>query len=267
MDPASLVPQICLPKETQQFLLDISGLHLSRNVNPIDIFTILSVAIAALLFVFSVFSFNKTLKAGNQNMKSAHYSELDSFYAELLKMPMTYPFLRNPAPIAHDDEALKADYNPYPDLSEDDRIRYDCYALMIWNFIEAIHDRCQELREAGDRKNYKALRDTWSTIIAAENRIHRGWFLSEMRNQAKLEWHAQQASQSQRPQPTEADKSASAPEPRSQAREAAEIDDLSKFQKPFRVFVYERQWREQDWTYREAFKQPIDYAFAGVENA
>ena len=47
---------------------------------------------------------------------------------------------------------------------------------MVWNFIEAIHDRCD-----GD----KELKVTWYPVIDAENRLHRKWF-DEERNKHKF---------------------------------------------------------------------------------
>jgi hypothetical protein len=52
--------------------------------------------------------------------------------------------------------------------------QYDAYAFMVWNFLETVHDRCQE---------EPTLLGTWAPVVAAENELHRGWFLQQMRIQ------------------------------------------------------------------------------------
>ena len=80
-----------------------------------------------------------------------HYAELDRGYADLLAMAIERPFLRRPGALA----------------TEDERMAYDAYAYMVWNFLETVCDRC--------RWNL-FLRRTWYPVIDAENRIHRAWF-------------------------------------------------------------------------------------------
>ncbi len=113
---------------------------------------------------------------------AAFYSELDRFYADILRIAIEYPFLRQPRAVAPDSRMMLADYDPYPDdphtTIEDIKAKqhkcaqYDAYAFMVWNFLETIHDRCHE---------HPNLYETWATIVSSENRLHRGWFLQQMR--------------------------------------------------------------------------------------
>jgi len=169
--------------------------------------------------------------------KSAFYSELDGMYSKLLQIAMEDPILRSPKPITDDDEALKRDYDPYPDYptSTDHEknekfirtLRYDAYAYMVWNFLETIHDRCEQ---------YPELRDTWATIVDAENQLHRGWFLKQMRDS----WNHKRAGGR----------------------------DCGKFCESFQVFVHDKNFlcdRNNgdylNWSYigREKFKQPPNF--------
>lgn len=101
-------------------------------------------AIAAL--IYSMTSFTKSLRTSN-------YTELDSMYFELLRIALDKPHLINPAAAAT--------------RSEEQRLEYDTYAFMVWNFLETIVDRCER-----DTR----LCSTWYPVIDVENRMHRGWF-------------------------------------------------------------------------------------------
>jgi hypothetical protein len=132
--------------------------------------------------------FRQTMEKTCEIHASAFYSELDKVYADLLKIAIERPYLRQPVLLHGDDDlAIRADYDPFPDvrilgknLTETEvaakRAEYDAYAFIVWNFIETIHDRCYEYPDK--------LLETWATIVAAEDRIHRGWFLAQMRNEA-----------------------------------------------------------------------------------
>ncbi|MFA4909913.1 MAG: hypothetical protein WC649_02530 [Desulfobacteria bacterium] len=102
----------------------------------------LIMAIAAL--IYSMTTFKKSLQ-------TSHYTELDSMYFDLLKTVLEKPHLNNPIATRSDDQ----------------KIEYDIYAFMVWNFLEAIYDRC---------KHDKHLFSTWYPVIDAENRKHREWF-------------------------------------------------------------------------------------------
>jgi len=58
-------------------------------------------------------------------------------------------------------------HNAAATRSDEQKIEYDSYAFMVWNFLEAIFDRCQDDEQ---------LRTTWHPVIDAEDRKHREWF-------------------------------------------------------------------------------------------
>lgn len=99
--------------------------------------------LAAVALLYSMTSFKKTLKY-------IHYDDIDKNYFELMKIAFENPYVQSPEQISAPQEAEK----------------YNLYAFMMWNFLEAIHDRCLEDPE---------LKDTWTPIIQAEGRRHRGW--------------------------------------------------------------------------------------------
>jgi len=94
--------------------------------------------------IYSMTTYKKSLQV-------SHYSEMDSMYLDLLKSVMEKPHLNtSKAP-----------------RSGDQIIEYDIYAFMVWNFLEAIYDRCE---------TDKYLCDTWYPVINEEQRKHRQWF-------------------------------------------------------------------------------------------
>ena len=113
----------------------------------------IGVVLACAALIYSVASFKKTLKY-------VHYDDIDKNYFDLLKIAFEHPFVRTPATIDSVHEAKQ----------------YDLYAFMMWNFLEAIYDRCLE---------DDALKQTWTPIIIAEGRRHLGW-LREQGNAANF---------------------------------------------------------------------------------
>lgn len=111
----------------------------------VDSIATLLAAIAILLYVVFWFR-DKTTKS---------YDVFDSTYMDLLKLAMENPSFRNPQLIDDYEHAFTGDQ----------KVRYELYAFMCWNFCETIFDK-------GD----KELMKTWSVIIEAESRLHRKWF-------------------------------------------------------------------------------------------
>jgi hypothetical protein len=111
-------------------------------------------ALAGLLaFFYSIVTFTQTLKA-------SHYGELDHMYFDLLRTVIDRPHLLD----------AQAKRSPHQ------QIEYDAYAFMVWNFLEAIVDRCR-----GDKR----LCETWYPVIVAEDALHRPWF-DDVRNRPKF---------------------------------------------------------------------------------
>ena len=108
-----------------------------------------------LTLCYSAWTFATTLRERN-------YAELDRAYFDLLKIALERPYLLAQPPT----DPLKAR-------------EYDAYAAMVWNFLEAIVDRCEGTAD-------RHLRDTWYPIVATENAMHRAWFdLPENRRKFK----------------------------------------------------------------------------------
>jgi hypothetical protein len=181
-----------------------------------DLLAIVTILFATIGGMVSLARFRRTLKESALVLQSAHYSELDRAYAEILRAAIDAPHLRTPAAIETDADACDRDYLPYADGDDRKRAQYDTYAFLVWNFIETIHDRCL------DNARLKA---TWTPVIRVEDSIHRGWFLAQMRNEAQR-----------------------------RRRQGDACPDTHKFCKEFRIFVFEHQWNDADWAYRTEWR-------------
>ncbi len=84
----------------------------------------------------------------------SNYDVFDATYLDILKTGMDNPEFRNPTYTKN-----------YKNLADNERIRYETYAFICWNFCETIVDK-------GD----KNLMKTWGVVIEAENALHRTWF-------------------------------------------------------------------------------------------
>jgi hypothetical protein len=95
-----------------------------------------------------------------EEARSTNYAQLDTMYADILKMAIERPWLRSPDA-----------------LTEEHRAIYDTYAYIVWNFLETVRDRC-----AGDLE----LQSIWAPVIASEAAIHGSWFVSETEGYDRL---------------------------------------------------------------------------------
>jgi|LauGreSBDMM110SN_4_FD.fasta_scaffold99995_2 hypothetical protein len=86
---------------------------------------------------------------------SNSYDNFDATYLDILKTGMENPSFRN--------SVLTNDY--LNKFSEDEKIKYEIYAFISWNFCETIIDQ-------GDVELMK----TWFVVIETENSLHRKWF-------------------------------------------------------------------------------------------
>ncbi len=90
-----------------------------------------------------------------KDKSSNSYDFFDATYLDILKLGMENPSFRNPT--------LTNNY--LNSFSDNEKIKYETYAFISWNFCETIYDK-------GDEKLLK----TWSVIIQTENALHRKWF-------------------------------------------------------------------------------------------
>jgi len=123
--------------------------------------------------------------------RSAHYSELDRNYTDILLQALDRPYLRDPTRIAKYVDWLAKRENGEcdeknawsdPELAKEAPI-YDTYALVTMNFIETIRDRCHESSGTSWLRSKKGSRGrlvtTWKPIIASECDLHLKWFLND----------------------------------------------------------------------------------------
>lgn len=90
-----------------------------------------------------------------KDKSSSSYDVFDATYLDILKTGMENPSFRN--------SDLTNTY--LSSFSGDEKIKYEIFAFISWNFCETIFDK-------GD----KELMKTWSVVIDAENELHRKWF-------------------------------------------------------------------------------------------
>lgn len=85
---------------------------------------------------------------------SSNYDIFDATYLDILKLGIENPQFRNPYYTKH-----------YLSLELDERIKYETYAFICWNFCETLFDK-------GDEELMK----TWSVVIDNEHNLHATWF-------------------------------------------------------------------------------------------
>lgn len=90
-----------------------------------------------------------------KDKSSSSYDNFDAIYLDILKTGMENPSFRN--------SVLTNDY--LNKFSGDEKIKYEIYAFITWNFCETIIDK-------GDVELMK----TWLVVIETENSLHRMWF-------------------------------------------------------------------------------------------
>jgi N-acetylglutamate synthase-like GNAT family acetyltransferase len=127
--------------------------------------------ITLVVFLISVFSFLISVYAARKSTAKANYSEQDKMYAELLKVGLENPDLRDPEIIA---EKCKTD----PKFAG----KYNNYANMVWNCMETFYD----LSTAYNTRRFfvfkrKTLDNTWLPVIREESRIHFNWLKQNQR--------------------------------------------------------------------------------------
>ncbi len=127
-----------------------------------------------------------------RQMRSGHYSELDRIYMDILRMGIDMAYLRDPQRIgayvaylkstnawrvAHGlaGEALAQTNGEVSSRLREEALQYDAYAFIVFNFLETIHDRCDENKDWRGRPDPR-LKNTWQGIIGDEYRLHGAWF-------------------------------------------------------------------------------------------
>lgn len=106
--------------------------------------------ISAIAIFVSVYTYRKTASVQS-------YSDLDSGYTEILCLGIEYPKFRDPK-ITNNYETV---------LTGNEKIQYESYAYIVWNFCETISDRTE---------NDLHQKKTWYPTIVAEKGLHKQWF-------------------------------------------------------------------------------------------
>lgn len=114
---------------------------------------VIATGMATFALIYSI----RTYKA---TMQTVHYGEIDRMCFEILKESLAKPHLAR----------------GHMERSGDEAIEYDVYAFIMWNFLEAIYDRCQ---------HDPSLQATWYPIVQTESITHRGW-LDDPNNRLKF---------------------------------------------------------------------------------
>jgi hypothetical protein len=105
---------------------------------------LISCCLASTALIYSMCAYTRSLRV-------SQYNELDKTYLTLLQMAMQNPYFIKPDEIT----------------TKEQREKYDIYAFMVWNFLEAIYDKCMK---------DKNLKETWLPIIGVEGQLHSTWF-------------------------------------------------------------------------------------------
>lgn len=124
---------------------------MSENFNAMwDAISSIMAVIATLMAVFALIYSVRTYK---QTMQIVHYGEIDRMYFEILKEALAKPYLANSERIRDETQSQE----------------YEIYAFIVWNFLEAIYDRCMRDPE---------LQKTWYPILETESDSHKEWLFS-----------------------------------------------------------------------------------------
>lgn len=105
---------------------------------------LISSCLATTALIYSMHAYARALRV-------SQYNELDKTYLTLLQMAMQNTYFVKPDEIADKEQQEK----------------YNLYAFMVWNFLEAIYDKCIKDEH---------LKETWLPIIQVEGSLHSKWF-------------------------------------------------------------------------------------------
>ena len=100
--------------------------------------------------LISIWFARKTLGALQKSEATTQYLALDQIYAELLKLAIRYPHLRNPG----------------SQKSGEELAQYNSYAQLVYNFLETIYDKFS---------GNKRMLQTWGTALIFEGNLHNEW--------------------------------------------------------------------------------------------
>ena len=120
------------------------------NEEYTTMWTAISSIMGVIATMMAVFALLYSMKSYQKTMQIVHYGEIDKMYFEILKEALNKPHLVRKNIIR----------------SEEEEVQYTIFAFIVWNFLEAIYDRCML---------DSALKITWFPIIEAEYNTHKEW--------------------------------------------------------------------------------------------
>ena len=94
-----------------------------------------------------------SIRMASQDEKDDFYATLDEAYRDLQRLIIEHPHLA--------EQSLTG-------KSAAERVQYEEFAYMMWNFLESVTDYCK-----GDR----FLTETWSVVVRFEATRHAEWIL------------------------------------------------------------------------------------------
>lgn len=118
-----------------------------------EFYDFITILVALLAVWISLYTFDKTSGFNK-------YQEVDKMYISVLKIGIECPSFR--------DIPKTKDYDK--NFHGDEKIKYQNYAFMVWNFCEILYDR-------------KFIQDkTWKGVLRYENDLPSEWFIRNSEN-------------------------------------------------------------------------------------
>lgn len=108
----------------------------------------IAIALGTIILAFGI---PWSLVSNRRAVRDTFYSTLDSTYFEIQKLIIEHPHLSQP-------NAAK---------THEQKVQYDAFAFLTWNFIESISDYSER---------DPVLRATWDCILVYEVNLHKEWF-------------------------------------------------------------------------------------------
>jgi N-acetylglutamate synthase-like GNAT family acetyltransferase len=127
---------------------------------------ILPIAVSVIFSALSVIISFVNVHKANQK---ANYLEKDKQYADLLKLSLPDPALRDYKEIAERTAAGDKSFI----------VKYNTYAYLIWNCMETFYDLSH--RGVFSHRKNDFVDETWLPAIREENKLHYNWFKQNQR--------------------------------------------------------------------------------------
>jgi hypothetical protein len=118
-----------------------------------DLVDYIAIAVSFVAILVSLYTFKKTSFFNK-------YQQVDEMYMSILKIGIEHPVFRDASKTKNYEE----------NFYDDEKIKYENYAYIVWNFCETLYDR--EFSED----------ETWKGALKYENDLHSDWFNKNSKN-------------------------------------------------------------------------------------